>query len=328
MNIAIIKNKKYWLGFSGVLLLTCVIFIFIFGLKLGIDFTGGSLLEVKINSDTSFEARVVTEKLESLDFLESAKVQPTENNGLFIRMKTLTEEEHQSVLVALEEMVKPENATDETPATTENEVVNTEEATTSEKAPAESLIIEQRFESIGPVIGSEMARKSIYAIIFVLVGIISYLAWAFKKVGSDVSPWKFGACAIFALIHDLLIVVGVFALLGKVLNVEIDTMFITALLTVLGFSVHDTIVVFDRVRYNLLRNAGDNFADTVNLSVNQTIVRSINTSVTTLLVLLALYFLGGATISWFVLALIVGIIAGTYSSIFFASPILVAWQKK
>jgi preprotein translocase subunit SecF len=157
---------------------------------------------------------------------------------------------------------------------------------------------------------------------------VFYIAYAFRQVSKPVASWKYGVSAIIALAHDLLIITGIFAALGYFLNVEVDTLFVTALLTILGFSIHDTIVTFDRTRENIFKIQNQSFDDIVNLSVNQTIVRSINTSVTTLFVLLAIYVFGGASIKFFVLALMLGVIVGTYSSIFIASPLLTIWKRK
>jgi preprotein translocase subunit SecF len=157
--------------------------------------------------------------------------------------------------------------------------------------------------------------------------IVVYIAWAFRKVSRTVPSWQYGAAALVALFHDVVIPVGVFSFLGHFRGVEIGLLFVTALLTVLGFSVHDTIIVFDRIRENLRRGFGGDFEEKVNASINQTLVRSINTSLTVLLTLLAIYFLGGATVKSFALVLIVGIACGTYSSIFIASPLLVIWEK-
>ncbi len=301
------KSKFIWLTLSGILVVTSIVLLSVFGLKLGIDFTGGSLLEIEVANSNRPETSIVKQKLEDLDFLDSAQVQPAGENGFLIRMKTLTEEEHQKVNGALSELVK----------------TNVAEGTQNQPE-----IKELRFESIGPVIGKELSRRSIYAIVLVLIAIIIYLAYVFRKVSREISSWKMGAAAIIALIHDVLIVVGSFCLLGVFLNVEIDTMFITAILTVIGFSVHDTIVVLDRIRFNLLQLPDADFEETTNLSINQTLARSINTSLTAIFVLLALYLFGGESTKWFVLALIIGIFIGTYSSIFIASPILVFWRKR
>ena len=180
---------------------------------------------------------------------------------------------------------------------------------------------------MGPIIGSELKRKSVWAIAIALFFIVSYISWAFRKVSYPVESWKYGIAAILALAHDIILPLGVFSALGHFYGVEIDSLFLTAILTVLGFSVHDTIVVFDRIRENLFKHVQIDFEATVNKSVNETIMRSINTSLTTLLVLVALYLFGGESIRYFTLTLIIGITVGTYSSIFVASPLLVDWHR-
>ena len=186
---------------------------------------------------------------------------------------------------------------------------------------------EREFETIGPVIGQETTFNALKAIIIASVLIILYITWSFRQVPKPASSFRFGVCAIIALIHDVLVVVGVFAILGHFFGVEIDSLFVTAILTVIGFSVHDTIVVFDRIRENLKKMGASDFSKTVNDSIIQTIDRSLNTSLTVLLVLVALLLFGGESIRWFVVALLIGITAGTYSSIFTASPLLVLWQE-
>ena len=204
-----------------------------------------------------------------------------------------------------------------------------------------NIITEEVFESIGPTIGNELKQKSIQAVGAVLIAIILYIAWAFRKVSEPVASWKYGVAAVAALLHDVVIPTGIFVLLGEFFDVEIDILYITAILTMLGFSVHDTILVFDRTRENLARGhyrispparGGDKegvggFEEIVNISVNQTIRRSINTSATAFLALLSIYLFGGETVKYFVLALMLGIVFGTYSSIFIASPLLVVWEK-
>jgi len=188
---------------------------------------------------------------------------------------------------------------------------------------------ELRFESIGPIIGQELKKKSIYSIVLALVFILLFVALAFRKVSFIVKSYKYGILAIVALFHDIIIVVGIFAVLGRFLNVEIGVPFVAALLATLGYSVNDSIVVFDRIRENLLIGQGrENIKELVGNSLKQTFVRSINTSLTTILVLLAVLFFGGSTIQYFVLALVIGIAAGTYSSLFIASPLLVSWETK
>ncbi|MBU2109761.1 protein translocase subunit SecF [Patescibacteria group bacterium] len=290
--MGIVKNRKIWYAISGLFVAASIFSIFYFGLRLGIDFTGGSLLEVEY-ANTRPEISVLQEKIKSLD-LGNVVLQPTGDNGLIARSKDLTEDEHQQLLSVL---------------------------------VSEGELNEVRFDSIGPVIGEELRQKSWIAIVLVVIMIILYIAFAFRKVSKPVSSFKFGLMAVIALIHDVSIPFGVFVVLGKFFGVEIDVLFITALLTILGFSVHDTIVVFDRVRENLRKGIGNDFEETVGISVNQTITRSINTSITVLIVLFAIFFFGGETTKWFSLALAIGVAIGTYSSIFLASPLLVTMYK-
>jgi preprotein translocase subunit SecF len=189
-------------------------------------------------------------------------------------------------------------------------------------------VTEKRFDSIGPVLGAEAARKAVTSVFLVLLAIVLFITYAFRQVSEPVSSWKYGIVAIIALAHDVIIPTGVFAILGHFAGYEVDTLFVTALLVVLGFSVHDTIVVFDRIRENLRHApAKKEFETIVGESVSQTFTRSINTSLTTLLALIVLYFVGGEATHHFSLALIIGIVAGTYSSIFIGSPLLVTLQK-
>ena len=188
-------------------------------------------------------------------------------------------------------------------------------------------IKQDEFETIGPTVGSEITWNAIKSIFFASILIVLYIAWSFRTVPKQTSSWRFGVCAIIALIHDILVLVGIFSILGHVLNVEIDSLFVTAMLTVIGFSVHDTIVVFDRIRENLRHTINIPFAQVVNDSILQTLVRSLSTSLTALLVLITLLIFGGATIHWFIVALIIGITSGTYSSIFNASQLLILWQE-
>lgn len=290
--IKIISKSSLWLSLSTLFVAVSIIALALWGLKLGIDFTGGSLLEVRFseNPPTVTQAE---EALKSLN-LQSLTAQPTENQGMIFRFQESSEEVHQNILANLSKLS-----------------TNFEEL---------------RFESVGPSIGQELQRKAIYAIILVLITISLYVAWAFRKVSRPVASWKYGLAVLIALFHDVVIVLGSFAYLGKFHGVEINTTFVAAVLTVLGFSVHDSIVVFDRIRENLPRSNED-FAGTVNTSLNQTMTRSINTSLTVMLVLASIVFLGGRSIEFFALALLIGIFFGTYSSIFLASPILVLWDK-
>lgn len=285
----IISNRKIWFSISGILVLASIVVLLLWRLNLGIDFTGGTLLEVEYKDQRPSQEEI-NNKLSPLQ-LENLSFQPIGERGVIFRLKDITEEKHQEVLGALGD------------------------------------VTERRFNTIGPTIGKELRQKSIVAIALVLMMIIAYIAYAFRKVSRPVVSWKYGVVAIIALVHDIAIPLGVFVALGKFYGVQIDVLFVTALLTILGFSIHDTIVVFDRVRENLKKMGSDNFEAIVEQSVKETITRSINTSLTVVLTLLAIFFFGGESIKYFILALLVGIIAGTYSSIFIASPLLVTWHN-
>lgn len=282
-------------------MIASLVSVAMFGLKLGIDFTGGSLLEVEftVNRPTIEQ---VNEVLNSLD-IKNSVIQPIGDKGMIVRFKTVDEKTHQQILSAVKEKFKPADQSD-------NKVLE-----------------EKRFNSVGPNIGQELKKKTIWAIIIVSVAIIAYIAWAFRKVSRPIVSWKYGVIAVISLVHDIIITVGFFAILGKFYGIEVNAPFIAALLTIFGYSNNDTIVVFDRIRENLIRHAGDEFEQIVDRSINEVIVRSINTSFTVLLALLTLFLFGGASIRDFVLALIFGVIVGTYSSIFLASPLLVIWER-
>lgn len=308
----IIQKRKYWLGFSLTIAVASAIALFVWGLNLGIDFTGGSYLEVRFlqNRPTVVEVQNSLAK----ENLGGLTVQPAGDDGMILRFKDVTEEKHQAILQDLNSLGEKKVDKKETKISTSTAIVITKN------------IEELRFDSVGPSIGQELTRKSFNAMFFVLLSIIIYIAWSFRHVSKPVESWKYGASAIIALVHDAVIVLGVFAVLGRFFGIEVNTPFVAAILTVMGFSVHDTIVVFDRIRENLPKSEED-FESTVNISLNQTIARSLITSGTVLLVLLSIYFFGGASIKDFSLALFVGIFFGTYSSVFLASPLLVIWEK-
>lgn len=240
----------------------------------------------------------VREKLKDLN-LGNLILQPTAERGLILRFKEVNEETHQKILSQL-----------------------------SEDKPATDVLEERRFDSIGPAIGQELKQKTYWAIAVSLIAILIYIAWAFRHVSKPVASWKYGLAAVLALFHDILITVGVFSVLGHFYKVEVDLAFVAALLTILGYSINDTIVVFDRIRENLKYSSWDNFESTLEVSVNQTIARSINTTLTTLMPLFAIFFLGGPTLHYFALALMIGITLGAYSSIFQATPFLLWWTRK
>ena len=290
----ILGKRKYFYIFSGTLMFLSVIALSVWGLKYGLDFTGGTLAEFSI-INYQFSNDEVKSVLKEAGF-EDAVITPTENNSILIRYGNSSDEKNQEVLAKLKEKYP--------------DIQNT------------------RLDYIGPSISSELKSKAIWALVVAVIGITLYITYAFRKVSRPVESWKYGVGAVVALVHDVLITVGAFAILGHFLGYEIDSSFIAALLTILGFSVHDTIVVYDRTRENLLRSgSGEKFDETVNRSLNETMARSINTSLTVLITLLAIFIFGGASIKNFTLALLIGITFGTYSSIFVASALIVDWWK-
>jgi preprotein translocase subunit SecF len=299
MQFRFIKYTRFWLTLSAV-----VILIGIGGmvsnkvnhgqtLNLGIDFTGGSLLEYSLEKNKTVDPLTLRETIETALPGSVSQVTVTDKNTHLVHARNFNEAE----------------------------LAQVETAVTAKYGESELL----RFTTIGPKIGETLKRKAVIALAVALVAIVLYIAYAFRYVPKRVSPWRFGFCAIVALLHDVLITIGIFALLGF----EVDALFITALLTIMGFSVHDTIVVFDRIRENLKKQSRDDtFGDIADVSLNQTLARSINTSISTLFPLLALYIWGAPSLRVFIFALIIGIFVGTYSSIFIASPVLTMWQER
>jgi len=295
----VINYRKIFLSISAILVALSVFAIFFFGLNFGIDFKGGSITEVSYPTERP-TLNQVEESINSLGLSESL-IQPIGEDGFLVRTQSLKEEERLSLINALS-------------------LGKTVE------------LKEERFNSIGPVVGEEMKSKAWVAIFTVIFAIILFIAFIFRHVSEPVSSWKYGLVAIVALIHDIIIPTGIFAFLGSMfIEAQIDVLFVTALLAILGFSINDTIVVFDRIRENLRINLQghirEEFSKTVGKSLRQTFARSINTSMTTLFVLLALYFFGPETTKNFTLVLSIGLIAGTYSSIFLASPLLVVIER-
>lgn len=286
----IVKQRKIWFIFSGTLFILSLLALLIWGLKFGVDFTGGTLLEVKFKNTP--ERLTIQESLK--EFNLDVQTQLSDTGNILLKMPPLSEEQHQNILQKLTNKFGELN--------------------------------EEKFDSIGPTVGQELKSKSIIAVVLVTIMVLLYIAWAFRHVARPVPSIVYGAIVVLTFIHDVTIPLGVFAFLGHFKNIEINSTFIAAVLTILGYSINDTIVVLDRVRENLRRLKG-NFEDIVETSVHQTISRSINTSLTTILALLAIYFFGGESIKYFALALIIGIALGTYSSIFIAAPLLVVWQK-
>lgn len=331
----VVQKRKLWFAISGLLILASIFVVPMKGLNLGLDFTGGTLMEIQfsqplVTEGTTTPEVALTEELKAVETTllnettvtsetstqtdptnSSLVAAPTEQiavdlgdpivvssgeNTWMIRMKHVTNETHESLLAGLEAKFGP--------------------------------LEEIRYNTIGATVGAQMAQKAVVAIILALIAIVLYIAFAFRHIPRHLSPWRFGVSAIVALAHDVFIPVGVFAVLGAILDVQIDALFITAVLTIIGFSVHDTIVVFDRIRENVKnQKTGEEFEDVANRAVNETLARSINTSGATLMTIAAMFFFGAEPIHYFVLALMIGIFIGTYSSIFIATPVLVIWNK-
>ena len=292
MRLHVIALRRVWYTASVLMIGLSLAAVAIWGLKLGIDFTGGSLMAVHFNErPTAVEVeRTITDA--KLDIGEMV-IQPVGTQDLQLRMKTLSQEQHQAMLTALQ----------------------------AAYPSAEEL----RFDAIGPTVGEELRQKAIQGLLITLLAIMAYVAYVFRKVSAPVQSWKYGFVTIVAALHDVIVPLGVFAALGHFYNVEIGTPFIAAILTILGYSITDTVVVLDRVRENLQKRTGG-FKEIVEISLHQTFVRSLNTSIATLLTLAAIFFFGGESLHDFTLTLIIGISVGTYSSLFIASPMLVSWD--
>jgi preprotein translocase subunit SecF len=288
------SRRHLWYAISLILIVPGVLSLILFGLNLGIDFTGGTLWEIK------FDHKITTEEVRTIlsdHGYDDASVQVSSEDGTdnvaLIRIKEIPEAspEKQELQQAFNDRIGPSTDLD--------------------------------FATVGGSVSDAIGRRSVLAVAIASVAILLYMAFAFRNTQN---PILYGLCAITAMLHDALVVLGVFSILGEFFDVEIDALFVTAMLTVIGFSVHDTIVVFDRIRENLARHIAPTFEETVNYSLAQTFVRSLNTSMTVVFTLLALYLFGGSSTKDFVLALLIGTISGTYSSIFNASQLLVSWE--
>ena len=296
--MSLLRPAKFFLGLSLALCIASVAVFIAPGPKLSIDFTGGTLMEVRFEGEMTKE--MLHEKLaafESDPAIGNVALSSTKDDSWLLRMRDLTNEEHLALLSYLEESL--------------------------------GTFTELQFTTIGPTVGATLKKRAVYALVIAAIAIVLYIAFAFRKVPKKLSPWRFGIIAVLTLLHDVLITVGVFVLISHTTSFEFDTLFITALLTHLGYSVNDTIVIFDRIRDNLAHQArNEEFVVVADRSLSQSIHRSINTSVSTLIMLLSLFLLGSESVRWFVLTLIVGTVVGTYSSLFLATPLLVYWKKK
>ncbi|MCE2463471.1 MAG: protein translocase subunit SecF [Dehalococcoidia bacterium] len=296
----IVSKRAWFFLFSALIILPGVISLIIPpALKPGIDFTSGAILDVTFAESVSEDD--VRSELTRLGHQE-ALIQKTGSRSVFVRTGILEEE------------VLREDGT----VTSEQTLI--EEALNDNVAEIEF----KEFDTVSPIVASETVRTAIIAVIVAAIGILAYVTWAFRGVPN---PFRYGIAAIVALIHDMLLIIGIFSILGKVINVEVNSMFIVGTLTVLGYSVNDTIVVFDRIRENVARNVDRPLPGIVNTSIMESIGRSLNTSFTTLFVLLALLLIGGPTIRDFLLVLAVGVVIGTYSSVCIASQFLVVWDR-
>lgn len=297
MTLQIIKHSKLWLGISCAILALATLSMLAFGINGGLDFTGGARMTLQFAAPVTHEQLVTTLKTSGYDPL----VQASEGGMFVVRVAELDDAGHAALLAQL----------------------------TSTYGDVDEL----EYVDVDPIIGNELKRKALWASVLVLGFIAAYVAWAFRHVSEPVASWKYGVVTLVAALHDVVIPLGVLALLGKVLGYSVDAAFVAAVLTILGYSINDTIVVFDRTRENLYRNrhADASFGDVVNKNINETLGRSLNTTMTTLLPLIAIVIFGGESTRPFAITLLAGILSGAYSSIFVASPLLVLsekWGKK
>jgi preprotein translocase subunit SecF len=283
---------RKWYYLVSLTLVSLGLFAIIFwGLKPSIDFTGGSKLELRGTNDTAKAVEFISQ-----NGISGAVSQKTGSDGLTVRFSEINEEKHRELSQKMTEYYGPG-------------------------------VTEVGFETVGPTISKELTRNAFVAIAAAALIIIIYIGYSFRRVPKPANSWEFGIAAIFALAHDTIIVVGSFAFLGKFMNTEVDPLFITGLLTVIGFSVHDTIVIFDRIRENFIQKGSTDYEAVVNESLFEMLPRTLNTSFLVWSILLILFLFGGVTVHNFLLTLVIGIFVGTFSSLLVASPLLITWQK-
>lgn len=288
--INIVGKRKWFFLLSGVVLLLGILSLAIFGLEPGVDFSSGTTITIRFEKE--IDQGVLRQELTDLGY-DKAVIQRTNDGDYFIRLSEITPEERQKITADL-------------------------------KSSLDEGLTVRDYYAVSPVIAMETGRNASIAVIVAAVAMLIYIAWAFRRMPN---PFRWGTCAIIALLHDVLVVMGVFSIMGWIAGVQIDAMFITGMLTVVGYSINNTVVVFDRIRENYSKGISKDFETTVNVSIMETMARSINTSLTTLFVILAIYLFGGVTIRYFVLVLLIGVVAGTYSSMLIAGPLLVVWNK-
>lgn len=297
----IVKNRKIFVMISLALVVISIVLMFVFGLKIGIDFKGGALTEVNY-IDYRPDQKVMEDAIFGLNF-GIVVIQPTGEFGYILKTKDLDEKEHADLLKTI-------------------------------SLSGKYKLEEKSFNSIGPSVGKELTRRALLSIVLVSLAIILFIAYAFRKVSRPVSSWKYGFIAIATLLHDVIIPVGIFTILSHYFGAEIDTLFVVAVLTILGISISDTIVIFDRIRENIRNEVNQSkmdFKAVVGRSIEQSLVRSISTSLTVILVLVSLVLFGPSTTKYFALMIMAGMFFGTYSSIFLASPLLTYiedWQNR
>lgn len=293
--LQIIQKRIYAYWFSGIITLASIVLILLWGFNFGIDFNGGTLMEVQFSLDAAPAVSVIGESLAPIE-LKSLTIQPTNERGVLLRYLASDETANERVLAALQAL--------------------------------DPGLVQLRTDFIGASVSSQIKKNAILGIVLSILGIALYIAWAFRRVSGVVTSWEYGLGAVIALAHDIIIVLGLFVILGRYYGVEVGVPFIAALLTILGYSVNDTIVVYDRVRENLMRSQRkEDFEIIVNRSLNETLGRSINTSMTVIITLVAIVIFGGESIRYFGVALLAGVAFGTYSSIYIASALLVTRYK-
>ena len=306
--MSFLKLSKFFLTLSACAFVASLVLLIVPGPKLSIEFTGGTLMEIRASGKTKADLENALASFQTKPALEHVAVSAIKGvsgDSLLMRMRALSNDEHTALLAHLKTKL---GAT---------------------AGPEQSRgITELQFTTIGPTVGASLKGRALEAIAIASVAIILYLAFAFRKVPRKLSPWKFGALAVVGFIHDVVVTAGIFVLISQFTSFEFDTLFVTALLTILAYSANDTIVIFDRIRSNLYLETREDFAATVTRALRECVTRTFNTSMAALIMLVTLFFLGSESIRWFIAALILGTIIGAYSSYFIAAPLLIYWRKR